>query len=72
VAAKKVVATIQRSTERLSLFPRSGRHGAEQGTRELVVSNLPYIAVYRLIADDVEIIGVFHGAQDKERGGNQN
>ena len=69
VAAAKVIAAIERSTMRLADFPLSGRIGAVEATRELVVPQLPFIAVYRLIHDGVEIIGVFHAAQDRPRSG---
>jgi hypothetical protein len=35
------------------------------GTRELPFSLLPYIAVYRVIGDIVEILHIWHGAQDR-------
>ena len=69
VAAASVVAAIERATTRLSAFPLSGRIGAVETTRELVISKLPFIAVYQITADAVEIIAVFHAAQDKPRGG---
>jgi toxin ParE1/3/4 len=66
--AARVVGEIEISTLRLALFPLSGRSGAVPTTRELVVPRLPYIAVYRVNDDAVEIIAVFHAAQDKPRG----
>ena len=68
-AAANVVAAIKRAATRLSAFTLSGRIGAVETTRELVIPKLPFIAVYRLTADAVEIIAVFHAAQDKPRGG---
>jgi toxin ParE1/3/4 len=47
------------------MFPYSGRQGSVEGTYELVVSRLPYIAVYR-VTDSVEIVAVFHAAQDRD------
>jgi plasmid stabilization system protein ParE len=35
-----------------------------RGRRELVFSPLPYIAVYRIRLDAVEIIRIYHSAQD--------
>jgi toxin ParE1/3/4 len=67
--AARVVSDIEISTRRLALFPLSGRSGAVPTTRELVVPRLPYIAVYRVNDETVEIIAVFHAAQDKPRGG---
>ncbi|MBC8036289.1 MAG: type II toxin-antitoxin system RelE/ParE family toxin [Rhizobiales bacterium] len=66
--AQQVVAAIERATDRLSQFPQSGRLGAVETTRELVVPRLPFIAVYRVTIDTVEIIAVFHAAQDRPRG----
>ncbi|MDO8261893.1 MAG: type II toxin-antitoxin system RelE/ParE family toxin [Gallionella sp.] len=40
--------------------PNLGRPGRIPGTRELVVSNLPYILPYRVRNDIVEILRVFH------------
>jgi toxin ParE1/3/4 len=68
MAAKRVVAAIELATRRLQDFPLSGRGGAVEGTRELVIPQLPYIAVYVVGEDNVEIIAVFHAAQDKPRG----
>ena len=68
VAARRVVGAIEIATRRLSDFPLSGRAGAVETTRELVIARLPYIAVYLVNGDMVEIIGVFHAAQDLPRG----
>ena len=67
-AASNVVAAIERATTRLSAFPLSGRIGAVETTRELVISKLPFIVIYRVTADTIEIIAVFHAAKDKPRG----
>jgi toxin ParE1/3/4 len=45
---------------RLENFPLIGRGGRIAGTRELVVSGLPYILPYRVRAGTVEIISVLH------------
>jgi toxin ParE1/3/4 len=68
MAAKRVVAAIELATRRLQDFPLSGRGGAVEGTRELVIPRLPYVAVYVVSEPSVEIIAVFHAAQDKPRG----
>ncbi len=41
--------------------------GRQQGTRELVISRTPYIAVYRVIANRIEIIRILHNAQQRPR-----
>jgi toxin ParE1/3/4 len=65
--AAHVVGIIEKSTQRLAMFPLSGRRGTIETTRELVIPRLPYIVVYRLAEKTVEIIAVFHAAQDKPR-----
>jgi toxin ParE1/3/4 len=70
VAATEVVARIRLAAERLAEFPRVGHAGRVAGTHEWVVRGLPHIIVYQLGAadsDEVLILGVFHGAQDRER-----
>lgn len=69
VAATQVVGRIRLATERLAEFPRMGHTGRVPGTYEWVVRGLPYIVVYQAAAtdpDEVLILGVFHGAQDRE------
>jgi toxin ParE1/3/4 len=64
-AALRTVRTIFERIEYLVAFPRRGRVGREEGTRELVLSPLPYIAVYRVTDSTVEILQIWHGAQDR-------
>jgi plasmid stabilization system protein ParE len=65
-AALKTVAAIFERIEQLVSFPRRGRIGREKGTRELVLSPLPYIAVYRVRESAIEILHIRHGAQDRD------
>jgi addiction module RelE/StbE family toxin len=66
-AAGRVIDKIHKSIQRLKVFPNSGRSGAVNGTRELVVPGLPYIVVYTVWENDeeVDIIAVFHGAKKR-------
>jgi plasmid stabilization system protein ParE len=48
--------------EQLASFPGLGRPGEVKGTRELVIP--PYIVVYRSTEEIVEILYIWHGAQD--------
>ena len=59
-AARFVIGRIRTSITRLELFPESGRAGALPGTRELVVPGLPYIVVYLIEPDFVDIRAVYH------------
>jgi toxin ParE1/3/4 len=49
----------------LRTLPQRGRIGREEGTRELVIARLPYIVVYRIKGDAMEILRIYHGAQDR-------
>jgi toxin ParE1/3/4 len=62
-AAQRVGKTIYENISSLSSFPHRGRIGRLEGTRELPVPSLPFLVVYRVTQDAVEIAGVIHGAQ---------
>ena len=62
-AAERLVDDIFAATDRLASFPAMGRPGRVIGTRELVVSNTPYIVPYRVRVHVVEVIRVLHGAR---------
>jgi toxin ParE1/3/4 len=47
----------------LTQFPEMGRPGRIDGTREMLISDTPYIAAYRIVGDTVRILRVLHGAQ---------
>jgi plasmid stabilization system protein ParE len=69
IAATQVAARIRLAAERLAEFPRIGHAGRVPGTSEWVVRGLPTIIVYQIAAadpDEVLILGVFHGAQDRD------
>jgi toxin ParE1/3/4 len=64
-AARRVARTIYDGCAGLQNFPHLGRPSSRMtGRRELVFSPLPYIVVYQVTEDAVEISRVFHGAQD--------
>ena len=65
--ATEVVARIRYAAGRLGMWPYMGHAGRTPGTYEWVVVGLPYIIVYEIdeAADEVAIIAVFHGAQDR-------
>ena len=67
-AATEVVARICYAADRLGMLPYMGHVGRARATYEWVVVGLPYIVVYEVIeaADEVAIIAVFHGAQDRD------
>jgi toxin ParE1/3/4 len=63
-AAGDVIQTLYDGCSALSAFPERGRPSRMRGRRELVFSPLPYIAVYRVRLDAVEIIRIYHSAQN--------
>lgn len=44
-------------------FPEGGRPGRVPGTRELIIGQTPYIAIYRFADDTVRILRILHGSQ---------
>jgi toxin ParE1/3/4 len=64
-AARRIARTIYDTCSRLRDFPNLGRARANMpGRRGLPFSSLPYIVVYQVRAEVVEISRIFHGAQD--------
>jgi plasmid stabilization system protein ParE len=49
----------------LKEWPHRDRVGREEGTRELLFPPLPYIAVYRVKEQSIEVLRIYHGAQDR-------
>jgi toxin ParE1/3/4 len=58
---RKVYAAVQS----LKDWPHRGRVGREEGTRELLFPPLPYIAVYRVKGQSIEVLRIYHGAQER-------
>jgi toxin ParE1/3/4 len=53
-------------------FPFLGKAGAEPGTREFVVSKTPYIVVYIVGDDQIEIASILHCRQNRPVAGSSN
>jgi toxin ParE1/3/4 len=62
--ARRIAIEIIRSVDALGAFPNQGRQGRVEGTRELVLAPLPFIAVYEVHDDEVQILRLLHGAQE--------
>jgi toxin ParE1/3/4 len=62
-AAVGLVLKIHAATEQLAEFPMMGRVGRLDGTRELVITNTPYIVIYRVRGRSVEILRVLHSSR---------
>jgi plasmid stabilization system protein ParE len=62
--AQPTVRTIYQRIRSLKTSPDRGRPGHRSGTRELAVTPLPYVVVYSVNTDAVEILHIYHGAQN--------
>ncbi len=65
--AARVIARLASAARGLREFPEIGRRGSEAGTREFVVSPLPYILVYEIdeVGKTVAVLNVVHAARDR-------
>ncbi len=61
--AATTIRRILESASELKLFPRRGRTGRKEGTRELVLTQLPYLVVYEVGEQSVTVLRVLHGAR---------
>jgi toxin ParE1/3/4 len=55
---------IERQVDLLLDQPNMGRHGRRKGTRELVISRTPFIVVYTVQKNTIQIIRFLHTAQN--------
>jgi toxin ParE1/3/4 len=62
--AEPTVRTIYERVRSLKMNPHRGRPGHRSGTRELTVTPLPYVVVYSVKPEAVEILHIYHGSQD--------
>jgi toxin ParE1/3/4 len=62
-AAAEFVTHVRHSVSVLFTHPNMGRQGRVPGTRELVITQFPYILPYRVRENRVEILRVFHTAR---------
>lgn len=67
-AARRQQIMVQAAVRRLRDFPRMGRPGTIDGTRELPITGTPYIAIYEEFNDKLVIVHVYHGRQDWQAG----
>lgn len=62
-AAQMVSARIEASLSLLTKMPKIGRPSVRPNTREFVVRRLPFLIVYRLQTDTIEVLTIFHTSQ---------
>jgi toxin ParE1/3/4 len=61
--AQGLIQRIYDAAGSLVTLPHRGRPGKVKGTRELVLSALPYVVVYVVREDAVVVVRILHGAQ---------
>jgi toxin ParE1/3/4 len=61
--ATEIARRIYTAINPLKKFPNLGRPGRKDGTRELVVSSLPYIIIYEVAGQRIRIARILHAAQ---------
>lgn len=65
VAANNLMVRIVSAGDALVKFSNRGRPTEIPNVRELVISGTPYLLVYRVESETVQILSVWHGAQDR-------
>lgn len=63
-AAERIAKSLFDAANSLGIFPARGRVGRVSGTRELIVSGMPYIIVYRITDSGTHILRIYHAARD--------
>jgi len=61
--ARRTALTILDAVESLKPFPNRGRVGRKSGTREMVIPNFPFLVIYSVREEGIEIARILHGAQ---------
>ena len=64
LAAFGVDDHIRNQVAQLVEFPFLGRKGRISDTFELVISQTPYIVVYRIFEQEIQILHIFHSSRD--------
>ena len=63
VASLRVVTRIFDQCDQLGTYPHMGRAGRVPDTRELVVSDTPFVVPFRVREDEIQVLAVLHGAR---------
>ena len=61
--ADRITEHVFATVQQLRRFPMSGRAGRVSGTRDLVLSNTPFVAAYVIERERIAILAIDHGAQ---------
>jgi toxin ParE1/3/4 len=61
--AAVLVRGIYNAPQVLLAFPKRGRPGRKEGTRELLLLPLPWVVIYRIVGETIYVVRILHGAQ---------
>jgi plasmid stabilization system protein ParE len=61
----RAVLRIRAAADSLARLGDIGRPSRVEGLRELSVRNAPYVIAYRMDPDEIDILAVYHTAQDR-------
>lgn len=61
---QSTIEKLYRAANSLKQFPNRGRRGKLEGTRELVLAPLPYVVVYSVEQQLVNILRIMHTSPD--------
>jgi plasmid stabilization system protein ParE len=67
-ASKRMILEIKNQLNTLAESADGGRIGGCEGTREVVMTGMPYIAVYEKSDTLVTIVRVLYGANERKQG----
>ncbi|MFM6845117.1 MAG: type II toxin-antitoxin system RelE/ParE family toxin [Dolichospermum sp.] len=59
-AAQELIIKIQNAANQLEKYPFMGKSGRVEGTKELIISNSPYMIIYRVKEESVEVLRILH------------
>ena len=64
-SARQAISEFKNQLNVLTENPDIGRVGGCEGTREIVMTGLPYIAIYEKAGTEINLLRVLYGAEDR-------
>jgi plasmid stabilization system protein ParE len=63
--ARQIAKRVLEATKRLLEFPRIGRIGEDEETREWLIPKTPYLIIYTVKEEAVEILRIWHMSRNR-------
>ena len=63
ILGERTADALEAACEQIASFPQSGRPGRVVGTREIVLSDTPFLLAYRVFPRSITILAIIHGAR---------